>query len=336
MKRPAISFYRCICVSVCFSVLGLAGTGFAKGKAKTDAAPAAAPAADSNAAPADTSAAPAADTNAAPAADTNAAPAADSNAAPAPEAETVTPEGTESQLPLEGEPGKAKAPTTLSWQDIVVVPRKAFLKSGRFEFSPFTGVSLNDNLIRHYSFGGAINFFLSDALSIGVEGQYYVKSFSPTEENVGLQYNRIPLLNRYKYSGALVFGYVPVYGKFSFFNKQIMHWEIFANAGVGAIVTEIIPRDTGLQSWDNQRLMVPVGIGSRYFLFNWLTVNFMLRDYLFTDLYEPALRGDPMHPELNPPGVAKAQADSALVNNFMFYAGIGLYLPTKFTYKTPR
>ena len=80
--------------------------------------------------------------------------------------------------------------------------------------------------------------------------------------------------------------------------------------------------------------MVPLGVGARFFLFNWLTVNFMLRDYLFTDLYEPAARG--MDPALADPAAAKASADSALVNNFMFYAGIGLYLPTKFSYKTPR
>ena len=33
---------------------------------------------------------------------------------------------------------------------------------------------------------------------------------------------------------------------------------------------------------------------------------------------------------------SKANAESALVNNFMIYAGIGMYLLTKFTYKTPR
>ena len=33
---------------------------------------------------------------------------------------------------------------------------------------------------------------------------------------------------------------------------------------------------------------------------------------------------------------SKANAESALVNNFMIYAGMGMYLPTKFTYKTPR
>jgi outer membrane beta-barrel protein len=322
MKRPAIGFGVCLCSVL---TLGWAGTGYAKKAAPADtgqAAGAAAPA-DSNAAPADSNAAPA---------DSNAAPA---EQAPAPGTETVTPEGGE-ETQLQVEPEKAKPPTTLSWQDIVVVPRKAFLKGGRFEFAPFSGVSVNDNLIRHYAFGGDINFFLSDAFSVGIEGQYYVKQLSDTELNVGLQYNRIPTLNRYKYSGALMFGYAPVYGKFAWFNKQIMHWEIFANAGVGAIVTEIIPRDPGLSSWDNQRIMVPLGIGARFFLFNWLTVNFMLRDYLFTDLYEPALRGDPTHPELNDPAAAKAAADTALVNNFMFYGGIGIYLPTKFSYKTPR
>jgi len=32
---------------------------------------------------------------------------------------------------------------------------------------------------------------------------------------------------------------------------------------------------------------------------------------------------------------AKDNADSKLVQNLMFYAGIGIYFPMKFTYKTP-
>ncbi|HTA21429.1 MAG TPA: outer membrane beta-barrel domain-containing protein [Polyangia bacterium] len=331
MKRPAICF--CLCLSV---FLGWAGTGNAKAaKNGGSSAGAPAPSADANSAAADPNAAPApaADSNAAPAADPNAAPAADSNAAPAPDDSTVTPEGDESGLTLTPE-AKPKAATTLSWQDIVVVPRKAFLKGGRVEFAPMTGVSINDNLIRHYAFGGAINYYLSDALSVGLEGQYYVKELTASEENIGLQYNRIPTLNRYKYSGALVFGYAPVYGKFAWFNKQIVSWEIFANAGAGVIATETVPRDAGLQPFDNNRIMVPVGIGSRFFLFNWLTVNFMLRDYLFTDLFEPKTRGT--DPALADPTAAKNAADSAFVNNLMLYVGVGVYLPTKFSYRTPR
>jgi outer membrane beta-barrel protein len=330
MKRPAI------CLCLCLSIVGLAGTGHAKGAkggGKAEAAPAAAP--DSNAS----------DPNAA---DPNAAPA-DPNAAPAP-SESVTPEGDNpagANADLSPDVvAKSKANTTLSWQDIVVVPRKAFLKGGRVELAPFSGVSINDNLIRHYAFGADITYFLSDVFSVGIEGQYYVKAFTPTEENVGLQYNRIPTLNRYLYGGSLNFGYVPVYGKFAWFNKQILHWEIFANAGVGATVTEIIPRNPGLDSWKNNLLTVPVGIGARFFLFNWLTVNFALRDFIMADKFEPQGRGTNGSPSPytdaagNPlpwsTQLAKDHADQALVNNVMFYAGIGLYLPTKFSYKTPR
>ena len=71
---------------------------------------------------------------------------------------------------------KKQGPTsTLSWQDIVVVPRKAFLKGGRLELGPFAGVTVNDNLIRHYVFGADLNYFLTDALWVGLQGQYFVK-----------------------------------------------------------------------------------------------------------------------------------------------------------------
>ncbi|HVZ73123.1 MAG TPA: outer membrane beta-barrel domain-containing protein [Polyangia bacterium] len=305
--------------------------GFAKGKASTKAAaPAAEPAADSSAAPADQAAA---DPNAAPAdqaaADPNAA-AADPNAAPADQTPVSPDVDLNAPLPTEGtEAAKPKAPTTLSWQDVIVVPRKAFIKSGRVELEPFAGVSINDNLIRHYGFGGEITYFLSDVFSIGVQGQYFVKQFTTTDENVGLQYNRIPTLNRYLYSGVLDFGYVPIYGKYAWFNKQIMHWEVFVNGGVGLTVSEVIPRDSRNQPWKNNLLTPTAGIGARFFLFDWLTVNFALRDYIVLDKYESTTRAQDA-------ATAKTQADSQLVNNFMVYAGVGFYLPTKFTYKTPR
>jgi hypothetical protein len=135
--------------------------------------------------------------------------------------------------PADGE--QAAGARRQTWDDIVVVPRKAFLKSGRLELAPFTGVTLNDVLIRHYTFGGNLNFYLSDAFSIGIEGQYFIKERSTRQSLVGLQYNRIPTLNKYKYAAAFDFGYVPGYGKFTLFNKYIWHWDIFVNAGVGAL-----------------------------------------------------------------------------------------------------
>jgi outer membrane beta-barrel protein len=258
--------------------------------------------------------------------------------------EAAAPPASESLDTEEGAPGKvedeiggpkgagSRPTTTLSWQDIVVVPRKAFLKGGRFEFQPFSGVTVNDNLIRHYVFGLDLNYFLTDALWIGLQGQYYVKQLTTQQELVGLQFNRTSTLNQFKYGGALNFGYVPVYGKFALFNRSIFHWEIWASAGFGVTITEVIARDPALQSqaFTNTALTPNVGIGSRFFIADWITVNFALRDYIVPDKFEP-------NPNMYTTSTdAKANADSALVNNLVAYVGVGLYLPTKFTYKTPR
>jgi outer membrane beta-barrel protein len=228
------------------------------------------------------------------------------------------------------QPGAARRP---SYEDIVVVPRKAFLKSGRLELAPFTGVSLNDVLIHHYTIGGDLNFYLTDVFSIGLQGQYFVKERSGRESLVGLQYNRVPSLNKYKYAAAFNFGYVPGYGKFTLFNKYIWHWDIFVSAGVGAIWTEIIPRIAGEQTFQNINIMPDVGAGTRFFLSDWLTVSFSLRDYIFNDKFEPTdrMRGEPIENVK-----ARAGQYTQLVNNIMFFASVGFYLPTSFQYRTPR
>jgi len=202
---------------------------------------------------------------------------------------------------------------------------------------------VNDNLIRHYMFGLDLNYFLTDVLWVGLQGQYFIKQLTDQEELVGLQYNRTPTLNQYLYGGALNFGYVPVYGKFALFNRGIMHWEIWASAGVGLTVTQTIPRNpaNNFQSFKNNDLTPNVGIGSRFFLFDWLTVNFALRDYIVPDKFEPDpnptldANGNP-NPPFTSAAQAQAAAQSVIVNNVMFYVGIGMYLPTKFTYKTPQ
>ena len=321
MKRPAI----CLLVSVAIIGWATGGQAWAKKKSSAAAAPAAAAADDQPA----NDKAPASDQTAAPADSGQAAPA-EKEQAPASESlesEEGKPAKVESE---EAEAAKPKGTPTLSWQDIVVVPRKAFLKGGRFEFAPFTGVSVNDILVRHYVFGLDLNFFLTDVLWVGLQGQYFVKSLTEREDLVGLQYNRIPTLNHYLYGGSLNFGYVPVYGKFAWFNKGIIHWEIYASAGIGVTQSETIPRNPGTTPFKNTLLTPNAGLGSRFFLFDWLTVNFAIRDYIMADKFERI----PTQADPSPP--TQANAETALVNNVMFYAGVGFYLPAKFQYKSPR
>ena len=317
MKRLAIT------LSVCLALVGWAATGHAKrgGGSKT--------------------AAPAADDSAGGAGGEKAAPAEGAGKEGAPASESLDTTGDEQVTKIEEDitgPKAQRPTTTLSWQDIVVVPRKAFLKGGRFEIAPIAGITVNDNLIRHYMFALDLNFFLTDALWVGVQGQYFVKQLTTQADLVGLQFNRLSTMNRYLYGGALNFGYVPVYGKFAWFNKSILHWEIWASAGFGVTQTEVIARDPARQSefaFQNTSLTPNFGLGSRFFLTDWLTVNFALRDYLIIDRLEPLPPTDGT-PECATSAACKATADSALVNNFIAYIGVGVYLPTKFTYKTPR
>jgi outer membrane beta-barrel protein len=316
MKRLAIS------LSVCLALVGWAATGHARrgggGKA----------------------AAPAADDNAGGEGGDKAAPAAGGDqggGAPASESlDTTETEPTKIEESLT-EPKKQGPTSTLSWQDIVVVPRKAFLKGGRLELAPFAGVTVNDNVIRHYMFGADINYFLTDALWVGLQGQYFVKQLEPQSELLGLQFNRVSTMNRMLYGGAFNMGYVPTYGKFALFNRQIIHWEIWISAGFGATFTEVIARDPKEQAtkgFKNTALTPNAGIGGRLFITDWLTVNVALRDYIIADKFEPA--ANPNVAECTNTTDCKNQADSALVNNVMVYAGVGMYLPTKFSYKTPR
>jgi hypothetical protein len=103
------------------------------------------------------------------------------------------------------------------------------------------------------------------------------------------------------------------------------------SAGFGATFTEVIARDPAEQfkGFKNTALTPNIGIGTRFFLLDWLTFNLAVRDYIIPDKFEPL--GDCADATS-----CKAAADSQLVNNLMVYAGVGIYLPTKFTYKTPR
>jgi outer membrane beta-barrel protein len=313
MKRLAI------CLSVCAALVGWAATGHAKrGGAKAGGAPAA-------------------EDNAGGGEKAGGAEGGEKAAGAAQEPlDTTDQEPVKLDEDITG-PKTQKAATTLSWQDIVVVPRKAFLKGGRLELSPFAGVTINDNLIRHYVFGADFNYFLTDALWVGLQGQYFVKQLSTQAELVGLQFNRTSTMNRYLYGGAFNMGYVPTYGKFALFNKSIVHWEIWISAGFGATFTEVLSRDPAEQSksaFKNTALTPNAGLGGRLFLNDWLTLNVSLRDYIIADKFEPVPAPGTAHcPD---PATCKSNADSALVNNFMAYVGVGMYLPPKFSYKTPR
>jgi outer membrane beta-barrel protein len=218
----------------------------------------------------------------------------------------------------------------VSWQDIVVVVRKPFLKVSRIELMPAWGVTMNDNIIQHFQFTGALNYYLTDVLAVGVEGQYYVKSLREPFDLVARQARRLPTVNKYKYGAALNFHYVPIYGKFAVLDKHIVSWETALTAGVGFTQSEVLPRDPALQPFKTILLTPNFGASMRFFLSRFLTVNVGIRDYVFVDKFEAVNRMEPSG------DIAKESADSALVNNIMFQAGVSFWFPMSFEYTTFR
>jgi outer membrane beta-barrel protein len=221
----------------------------------------------------------------------------------------------------------------VSWSDIVTVIRKPFLKLHRTELLPMFGTTMNDNMIRHYSFGAEINYYLTDVLSVGLEGQYYIKNFREPFDLVARQARRLPTVNKYNFSAALNFHYVPVYGKFAVLDKKIVAWEVQFTGGIGATQSEVIPRDTRFPGFTNILITPNVGAGMRFFLFEWLTISLGVRDYMFIDKFEPTNREIGMNETAEE---AKSHADSSFINNVMFQIGVSFWIPPSFEYTTFR
>lgn len=218
----------------------------------------------------------------------------------------------------------------VSWQDIVVVVRKPFLKTGRIEVLPLVGITMNDNIIQHVSLAGQVNYYLTDVLSVGLEGALYAKNLREPFDLVARQARRLPTVNKYNFSTALNFSYVPVYGKFAVLDKHIIFWEVFFTAGVGVTQSEVIPRDPALDPFTNLLITPNVGASMRFFLTRFITVTAGVRDYVFVDSFEDSNRMEVSGSE------AKDNASSSFVNNVMFQAGISFWFPMSFEYTTFR
>jgi len=140
----------------------------------------------------------------------------------------------------------------------------------------------------------------------------------------------VPTLNEMKYSASLDFSYVPIYGKFALVNKNIVHWEAMIIGGVGLTHTEVIPRNPSDAPFDNDDITPNLGIGGRLFLSSWLTIFFNLRDYIYPDKFEsPSRMGGSAD-------MAKANADTQIINNVMLTLGASFFVPPQFSYHTAR
>ena len=211
------------------------------------------------------------------------------------------------------------------------------LRRHRFEFNPYWGVTLNDQFVDHGAPGLAINWYITNVLAVGVNGNYYQPFNVDRDFNADVRRAaRIGVpLTEYQWSAAVNATYVAAYGKFSGFGDFIFHYDAYIVGGIGMISTRPIPIiDPNNRNFDwDAKVAFNAGFGFRIYFNRWLAATLEIRDYVFNDKLESL--------EV-PQTIEEAQdesnwfGESKITNNVQFQAGLSIFLPFSFEYRLPK
>jgi outer membrane beta-barrel protein len=233
--------------------------------------------------------------------------------------------------------------------EIYAVQQQYVIKGGRLEIMPYFAFSENDQFVGHNAPGLALNYYITQVLAIGLNGNWY--DGLNTESDFDFQNRRaariaVPL-NDYQASGDLNFTYVPMYGKFAGFGDFIFHYDAFLEGGVGLIRTKpiaVIDPDNRKFNWNNL-VNFDVGLGVRIFFNRWLAAVLEVRDIMYFEKIE-STQIAPGSTTAQPGTAAYANSplnpatwydpNTHFTNDVQLQVGLSFFLPTSFEYRLPK
>ncbi|HEY2406362.1 MAG TPA: outer membrane beta-barrel domain-containing protein [Polyangiaceae bacterium] len=211
------------------------------------------------------------------------------------------------------------------------------LRRGRFEIQPYWSITLNDQFVGHPAPGLALNYYVTNVLAVGLNGNFY-NPFNVDQEFNG-QVRRaarvaVPL-TEYNWGAAFNFTYVPAYGKFAGFSDFIFHYDAYVVGGVGAMSVRPIPIiDPDNRNFSYKtKLAFNAGIGLRIFFNRWFAAVMEVRDYIFNDQLENLSIAPTQAQQTDP---STWYGDSKLTNNIQAQVGAAIFLPLSFDYRLPK
>ncbi|MFZ5889841.1 MAG: outer membrane beta-barrel domain-containing protein [Myxococcota bacterium] len=275
------------------------------------------------------------------------------DAAPAEEAGAETPEGGGlaeickidpaacPNLDMEKEAARPLKESIYAMQQIFA------LRVRRFELNPYWGFTFNDQFVSHPGPGLAINYYITNVLAIGVNGNYFGLFNIDSKFNAQVRRSaRVAVpLTEYNWGANLNFTYVPAYGKFAGFGDFIFHYDAYVVGGVGAIATRPIPViDPDNRNFEYQtKIAFNAGIGLRIFFNRWFGATLEMRDYIFPDKLEAltinnaaAADAKYWYDDGNGGGTSYAKAKARLTNAVQAQIGVSVFLPFSFEYRLPK
>jgi outer membrane beta-barrel protein len=225
--------------------------------------------------------------------------------------------------PAQPEAGKAEeappqAGLPFSEKDVALgdkvkaVQRKGFIKRHRFEVEPQFSMSVNDPFFQKFGGGLKLAYSLVDSFALAVRGTYFKPIRADAVREGKLAYQSQLLASQPNQLVMLDGVWSPVYGKASFLNKNIIHFDLYLQAGFGLAWsdTSVAPRNEG------PHLATDLGGGVRFYPKEWLAFDLGLNATLYPD-----------QPEKSVPGTVQ--------KIFVANVGFSFFFPTSFEYQYP-
>jgi outer membrane beta-barrel protein len=220
------------------------------------------------------------------------------------------------------------------YEQIYAVQQRFILKGGRVEVQPYWNFTLNDQFVNHPGPGLALNYYITEALAVGLNGNYYEPFNVDQDFNAEVRRSaRVAVpLTEYQWGANLNFTYVPANGKFAGFGSFIFHYDFYVVGGVGVIYTRpIAVIDPDNRSFEfERRLSFNAGGGLKIFVTRWLAASMEVRDYVFNDQLENLTEA------ANPQDQDQWLGETSLTNNVQFQAGVSMFIPFSFEYRLPK
>ncbi len=241
--------------------------------------------------------------------------------------------------PKESDIGKAANKTVAA--EVYAVQQIYALRYHRLELKPYWSFTLNDQFVSHPGPGLDINFYITNVLAVGLNGNFYGGLNQDSDFNFEVRRSaRVATpLNEYREGANFNFTYVPVYGKFAGFSKFIFHYDAFLVGGVGFIDTRAVPViDPDNRNFQfKQKLDFDLGIGLRIFFNRWFAVNLEIRDYIYDEQLEnTCVAGTACNPKGSATDQSTWYGSSSITNDVQAQLGISIFLPFSWEYRLPK
>ncbi len=221
--------------------------------------------------------------------------------------------------------------------EVYAVQQIYALRNHRIEIQPYWGFTMNDQFVSHSAPGLALNYYITNVLAVGVNGNLHAPFNVDSDFNFqNRRATRVAVpLTEYQWGANLNFTYVPLYGKFAGFGNFIFHYDAYVVGGVGALSTRPIPViDPDNRKFDYKpKVAFNAGIGLRIFINRWFAVIGEIRDYIYNE-------------ELESLSIAATQVDqrnsstwygeNRLTNNVQAQIGVSVFLPPSWEYRLPK